>query len=367
MRFFIRLPPLAAAMLILLAALWAALLRLGWAVPDLPGGALVHHGALMVSGFLGSLISLERAVALEQRWPHAAPLLSALGGLALLLGLPAAAGQVLVLLGSLAFTAVALHILRRQRQLFNATLLAGACLWAGGNLLWLLGEPLGVVVPWWAGYLVLTIAGERLELTRVLGARRGRGPAFVVAAGLLALGLLTGLAAPAAGARLAGAGLLALSLWLWRYDIARRTVRQGGLTRFMAVCLLGGYAWLGLAGVLALVYGPLRYGLVYDAWLHALFLGFVISMVFGHAPVIFPAVLRRPLPFRRSFYLHVGLLHASLALRVAADLSGALALRRWGGLLNVVAVLLFVLVTAAAVARGEGPAARSGSDRAETC
>ena len=37
-----------------------------------------------------------------------------------------------------------------------------------GNGLWLAGRPIYAVVPWWVGFLVLTIAGERLELSRVL-------------------------------------------------------------------------------------------------------------------------------------------------------------------------------------------------------
>ena len=31
-------------------------------------------------------------------------------------------------------------------------------------------------------------------------------------------------------------------------------------------------------------------------------------MIFGHAPRIFPALLARPLAFRRAFYVHLGLL-----------------------------------------------------------
>ena len=49
-----------------------------------------------------------------------------------------------------------------------------------------------------------------------------------------------------------GAALLALALWLLRQDIARRTVKDTGLTRFIAVCLLSGYAWLALAGAIML-------------------------------------------------------------------------------------------------------------------
>ncbi len=72
----------------LLMGLWGGLVRLGWLLP-LPHSNLVsQHGALMLSGFLGALIALERAVTLERRWAYAAPALAGLGGLAVSLGLP---------------------------------------------------------------------------------------------------------------------------------------------------------------------------------------------------------------------------------------------------------------------------------------
>ena len=77
--------------------------------------------------------------------------------------------------------------------------------------------------------------------------------------------------------RLTGSGLLALSVWLLHDDIARRTVWQGGLTRFIALSLLSGYVWLGMSGLLAMVYGGVPAGPRYDAILHALFLGFGTS------------------------------------------------------------------------------------------
>jgi hypothetical protein len=141
-------------------------------------------------------------------------------------------------------------------------------------------------------------------------------------------------------------------VWLGRQDIARRTVRLHGLTRFTALCLLSGYVWLGIGGLLMLGAGPVAAGLVYDAVLHAVFVGFVMAMIFGHAPIIFPAVLGRPMPFSRRFYAHLALLHASLALRVAGDLTGWIHGRQGGGLFNTAAVVLFLASTVAALAQG---------------
>ena len=86
--------------------------------------------------------------------------------------------------------------------------------------------------------------------------------------------------------------------------------------------------------------------------LHAVFLGFVISMVFAHAPVIVPAVIGRPLGYRPVFYLHVGVLHASLVMRVVGDLIDSLGRWRvWGGLLNGIALLLFMANTGSVLIR----------------
>src|SRR4051812_33622275 len=76
-----------AVLLALLAGLWAALIRIGWALPAISAPLPGIHGPLMISGVLGTLIALERAVALTgaaQRRLHPAflvPMSSAIGGL----------------------------------------------------------------------------------------------------------------------------------------------------------------------------------------------------------------------------------------------------------------------------------------------
>jgi hypothetical protein len=112
-------------------------------------------------------------------------------------------------------------------------------------------------------------------------------------------------------------------------------------------------------GVLWTAFAALSDGRAYDASLHAVFLGFVMSMVFAHAPVIVPAVLRVALPFRRGFYAQLGLLHASLALRlIGGDLAGNTTLWQWGGILSEVAIILFLGVTAHGVLSARRQAGR---------
>jgi hypothetical protein len=347
----LRYPLMGLAMVALSAALWAGLVRLGWNWPPLQQGLPLAHGPLMVSGFLGTLIGMERAVALQERWTYLSPALSGVGGLVMVLGVPGAAGPLLITLGSLVLVVISAAIVRRHPALYTVIMAGGAVAWLVGNLLWVSGWPVFHIVLWWAGFLILTIAGERLELGRLVRLSQRAQLAFLGATGMFLAGLVTLLPAYSSGTRLAGAGMIALAAWLLCYDIARRTVRKPGLPRFSAVCLLSGYLWLGVAGVIALGFGGVPAGPYYDALLHAIFLGFVFSMIFGHAPIIFPAVLGVPVAFHRSLYAHLALLHTSLLVRVGADLLFAMEVRRWAGLLNGVALLLFIASTGYSILR----------------
>ena len=345
----VRFPLMACGLIALLTGLWAGLMRLGWELPSVHAALPFVHGPLMVGGFLGTLIGVERAVALGRRWPYIAPLLTSVGALVLVSGFPAAW---LMTLGSLGLLGVFGLIVRLQPALATVTMACGALLWCVGNGLWWAGWPLYHVTPWWAGFLVLTIAGERLELSRLLRLSAVSRGLFISTGSLLLVGLMISWVDPDRGSRLFWLGVIGLAVWLLRYDIARRTVRQTGLTRFIAVCLLSGYPWLGVSGLLGLHFGSISAGPAYDAMLHALFLGFVVTMLFGHAPVIFPAVLGRAIHFRSIFYVPLILLHGSLLLRVFGDLAGWAPGRQWGGLINAVALLLFLSTLAHAVWRG---------------
>lgn len=348
-----RLPLLILALVSMACGAWLGLARLGWNLPLPWQDQLIAHGPLMVCGFLGTLISLERAVALGARWGYAAPVLVATGAAALDLGPLGAFGPLLITAGSVVMVAIFIAVWRRQASLFVATMTIGALAWTCGNAQWLGGAPIFRVVFWWLAFLVLTIAGERLELNRVLRPTRAVRWAFVLATVTVLGGVAAATWWPEPGIHVLGVGLIALTWWLIRHDVARRTVRQSGVTRFMAVCLLGGYAWLGVGGAIAALTAVALPGLVYDAMLHAVFIGFVISMVFAHAPIIFPAVLGLPLAYRPAFYLHVGLLHGSLILRLAGDLVDVLGRWRvWGGLLNAIALLLFIVNTGRSLVSG---------------
>lgn len=347
-----RLPLLLLAILALLFAIWAGLLRAGWAWPPIQPALAAAHGPLMVSAFLGTVIGLERAVALDKKAAYLAPMLSAVAGILLITGLSWVWAARLLLMSSIGLVILFVLIVRQHTAIYTLTMAVGSVAWFVACLLQVAGRPLFIVTPWWVAFLVLTIAGERLELSRVLRPTKRTIDLFTTAALLFLAGVALSTVAYDAGTRLAGAGMVAIAAWLIIYDIARRNLGHQGLTRFIAYALFSGYFWLGVGGLLWVIYGGVPAGPIYDAILHSVFLGFVFAMIFGHAPLIFPSVLRRPMAYLPAFYLPLVALELSLLLRLVGDLTNNLPLRLWGSMLNGVTLLLFLGITAVALARG---------------
>ena len=258
------------------------------------------HGALMINGFLGTVISLERAIALAHPLGYVAPA-------------AAAAGTILVLAGAdphwawvaapLALLGTSLAIVRRQPQLHTVLLAVAA-------VFWLAGEGLA--------FLVLTIAAERLEMTRLVRRPRYATWVFVALVALMPFSFRGAIAG--------------LAVWLAVFDVARHTMRRPGLPRFAAIALMAGYAWLFVA---AFAQGDLA--------IHAVTLGFVFSMIMAHAPIIVPVVARTAVRFTPALYAPLALLHLSLAVRIEWKLAG--------GALNAAAIVLFVLTLLASMRR----------------
>ena len=345
--------------LALLAGLDAALILLGVGAPVVTKRLPEVHGMLMVFGFVGTLVSLERAVALRRRSGFLAPALLGAGGLLLLAPAPLYVGKLVQLAGAVAFVAVYIPLWRRQRD--DAVLIQafGAVLAVCALTLWLGGVEVAVLVPWLAGFVILTIGGERLELARLtMGTRAGRD--LLTLSTILVVAIAASLLWPLVGYPLLGMALLLLVLWLTMHDVARLTIRSTGLPRFAAGCMLAGYFWLAVAAITWLIGGSALDGPRYDAVLHAVFLGFALSMIMAHAPVILPAVLRQPLPYHRAMLVPAILLHLSLALRVwLGDAFQVQIAWQIAGALNITALLLFVLVAAWSALRAPNTSRRT--------
>jgi len=325
----------------MLVGLDAALILLGVPAPVTADRLPEVHGMVMALGFVGTLVCLERAIALARPLGYLVPVLLGLGSLLLLAPVPLAVGRTTLVLGMLGMCGLYVPLWRRQRDDAVLVQALGAVLGLGAATMWLGGLEVAPMLPWLCGFLVLTIAGERLELARL-----AMGPAAGPTLMLLATGLLAATVAslmwPVAGYPLLGLSLVGLTSWLLHRDVARRTVRGVGLTRFMAASMLAGYFWLLVAGGTWVLHGEALDGGAYDVVVHATFLGFTISMIMAHGPVILPAVLRRPLPYRTVLWAPLVLLHASLVLRLwIGDALHARVAWQLGGALNVAALLLF--------------------------
>lgn len=320
----------------LVTGVLAGLARLGVLVGWGPR-YLVDHGPLLVLGAFGTIIALERAVALGRAWGLAVPALGAVGAVAMLAGFD---GRWVTVASLVALVALNAAIVRRQPATFTWLMLLGTVVLAYGAVRWARGAPPFQIVATWIAYFVLTIVAERLELSRLAPTSRWASRALVVLAALLAIVAIAACDHPRLS-RALGPLLALIAAWQLRFDLARRLVRRAGLPAFAATGVLAGAAWLLVTGgFLAAVDLPPA-GPRYDAALHGVFIGYVLSMVFAHAPIIFPAVARLEVPFTRALYAPLALLHLGLAARVVSDLAEVAALRRTGAIASALALALF--------------------------
>lgn len=327
-----------------LTGLTAALALLGYLGGTRAATLAADHGPLMIFGFVGGAIGLERTVAVRTRWAWAGPVCSVLGVVTLLAGLPVAVPALLFTGSFLLLGLVYATVHRRQATAAVIAQAAGVIGAVSATLLWGFGDGgFAAAMPPAVVFVVATIIGERLELARIPVTAGNPEPLITgLVLALAAAGILF-VAAPEVGHPLMGLLLVAVAVVTARVDVARRLVRAQGLPRFSAVCMLAGYLWLGLAGLLWVAFPRATTGFLYDAAVHAVFLGFVISMIFAHAPIILTAVIRRPLPYHPVMYVPVALLHGGLALRLLGDAREAVPLWQAGGVINVLAVLTFLL------------------------
>ena len=357
----------------LLAGLDGALLLLGVWSPVMSTRLSKWHGPLMVLGFVGTVICLERAVALGHRLAYLVPAMSGFGVIVLLAPLPfdsARAGLALLTLAQLGLLTIYVPLWRRSHDDAVVIQGAGAFCAAGAAALLTTGAHVSQIVGWLACYMILTICGERLELSRLTMARNRALSALCLA---VVAALLVSVVSPAIGWRVLGVVLIGLAVWLCRHDVARGGLRRGGQAAYIGTLLMVGYLWLATAGIVCTVQGPPISRNGYDAVVHSLFLGFTMGMILGHAPIILPAVLQVRLEWTTWFWLPAFLLEASLLVRIGIgdglDRSAAV---QAGGTVNVLSLLTLVAViathiqprTRARTHLKSTPRSRSGEDHA---
>ncbi|MFM9917235.1 MAG: hypothetical protein ACKVOX_15615 [Rhizobacter sp.] len=342
------------AALNLLAGASGGLARLGLSAP---AAAISVHGALLACGFFGTLIALERAVALRRIAGLIAPLAAGLGGVLAWAAHSEPAAQLAWAVAASALVGLYLHAgLSRAWSLPLAIELCGALCWGAGTTAWAIGD-LSAGVTGWMAFLVLTIAAERRELTQMMRLPKLAQRLFVMAVALVLVAVALALA-NAFGASEGPWSDIAwwsacavLAIWLLRWDIAPRQWRKAGWLGHTAQCLTVGYLWL-LAGAVLGLAGLAWPGGVTPLALHAVLLGFVFAMVFGHAPIILPALARvRPI-YSVWARAPIWILSASLMARGAGLASGTGDALRIAGAGHAVAIGWFAAAMLIGVIRG---------------
>ena len=337
---FLRVGLLVASVVLMVTGLWAGVVRIGWALPA--GGLAAQHGPLMVAAFFGTLIALERAVGLGKTWTYIGPSLMAIGGLAFLFHADLRWIMMIMVTGGAFYVVIAAYIYKLQPADFTFAMGLGAVSLFIGDVFWTLGAAPQIVSLWWTAFIVFIVTGERLELSRFLPKPLYAIRAIII---VILLGLLGLVIMPwqlDLGVRMLGLSFVLQAIWLLRYDIAWVNTRyREGVHKFMGVSLLTGYVWLLVGGLWLLLAGLPPAGPAYDAPLHAVLVGFTFAMVYGHAPVIFPAVLRLKIRFHPLMYGPLWVMHLSLISRILGDYAGSAPLRMWGGLFNALSAVIY--------------------------
>jgi hypothetical protein len=133
--------------------------------------------------------------------------------------------------------------------------------------------------------------------------------------------------------------------------MAIKSVKQAGEHRYSAILLLTGYVWLIITAIFLFTGNVNSFWIRCYTTLHSFFIGFVISMIFSHAPIILHAVLKLPAkPYRPGLYVLFIAMQTSLVARVVADVLVLPALlRKWSGMINGITLLLFFITIATLV------------------
>jgi hypothetical protein len=219
-------------------------------------------------------------------------------------------------------------------------MMAGSFCYLIGNIFLLKTNFYPQAAMWWIAFLYFTILGERLELSRYLHIKTIQK---IILAALLAVYLI-GILIPfhSSGGYVTALSFIGSAVWLFKYDMAKKSLQKDGQHFYSGIVLLIGYAWLIITG-LFMAYGAYS-GLLYDAAIHSFFIGFVFSMIFAHAPIILPGVLKLQINiFNRILYLWFILLQISLLLRIFNPFILSADLKLISGLLNGIAILGFLV------------------------
>ncbi|MEQ9403899.1 MAG: hypothetical protein RIM99_09955 [Cyclobacteriaceae bacterium] len=310
--------------------------RMGFYLPV--SAVYVHHGAIMTGSFLGTVILIERITGMKAKWLFVFPLINVSSIVFFWLGVTSV-GYLTLILGAIGLIVVFIMIIVKHEDLPHRLMLVAAVALCIGNILIFLSNTYSEAILWWMAFLLITIVGERLELTRFLPVSRLKQQFLTVLLGLFILACL--IPFHYGGRYLTGISMILIASWLLLYDMVRKSIRHSGIHRYTAVALTCGYVWLGITGLFFLME---KSGAVpYDSLIHTFFLGFVFSMIFAHAPIILPGIFKLSYKlYHPMLYVWVFMLQLTLAVRIIGGLLEWPVWKQLGGFANGIVIILFL-------------------------
>lgn len=296
----------------------------------------------MVGGFLGTLISLERAMVMKNKFWLLVPFISGLSIPAMLwLGWPTV-GIALLLMASLGLMGIMYLQTVKHPVLYQYIMSIGAASWILGNFVLINTGLVAAAVPWWMGFLLLTIVGERLELSKFLPTPKWakKGLLWILVLFVFSMWIPF----HGSGNLLMGFSVILISVWLLYFDMAKIASKKTDQFKYIGVGLRVGYLWLFFNGLILIFYS--LHPLYYDLFLHTFFLGFTFSMIWAHAPIILPMVLNiKEKPYHPILWIGWSIFQLSLVGRIISSILKAPDLRSVFGFINGWSILtMFALM-----------------------
>lgn len=242
-----------------------------------------HHSAILVGSFFGTLITLERVITIKRIWTIFLPILNGSSILLFLLNMPHIA-QISLILGGFVLTAIYLSFFIQRKSLINFMFVVSGIIYIWS--FWFYTTSLIESMYAWVLFFLFTIIAERLELTEYLNV-----PDFfkrLIAGSLITLVVILLAKNYIQFKLIFGLISLVTSTLMMRYDIAVKNILSKEPHRFRGWAILVGYIWLIVFALSHLFDLP-----NVDILIHSFFLGFVMNMVFAHAGIILPVVLRK--------------------------------------------------------------------------
>lgn len=321
----------------MMTGIYCGIIRIGQPLPSSAYLPVGHHGLVMTGSFLGTLICLERAAVYPDKRAWLSVILMAMS-LPFFMLHQVSYGVLCLLAGSAGYAWISFNNYIKGKQRGDLIIATGAAFQLMAYIIFMLTNSYPNAFAGWLLFLILTIMGERLNLTRIFPMGK---KALYEAYFWIFLLLISAIFYHQGSRIILGISLVGLAVWMLRHDIIRLNLKKGGHDHFLSLALLLAYLWLAVSGILSMLNMADSY--LYDAVLHSFFVGFVLSVILAHAPVIFPGLVGiQGTPFHPVMYIWLAGLHASLVIRIYGDLGGDFALRKVGGIYNGVFFLAYI-------------------------